>query len=103
MTDTRCAVCGHLVQVVSDREGTSHYEPVEAAPSGLREALFPKIAAHLKKVAKETGYTHPEYLSGHEYPPTEIPCLPEIIAEQVVEKYLMEFDAALQQPTGGEE
>jgi hypothetical protein len=68
-------------------------EPRTAAGRYDRE-LFLRIAADLQRVSRETGYSHPEYLSGHEWPATDIPCLPETIAEQVVEKHLIEAEAA---------
>lgn len=62
-----------------------------ATGSGVYDRdLFLRIAADLQRVSRESGYAHPEHFSGPEWPATDVPCLPETIAEQIIEKHLIE-------------
>lgn len=56
----------------------------------LARALFNQIAEHLKAEAERTGYEHWEYPAGHQFPPVMVRCLPETVAEQIIEKHLTE-------------
>jgi hypothetical protein len=64
-----------------------------AGPRDTR-ALVVAIGQHIEQVAAEVGYRHPEHLSGSEYPATDVPCLPAVVATQIAEKHILEAEAA---------